>query len=108
MSITESLKAIKTIQEKYPEIGGTIPELNFEDLSDFEELITQFRNNTVHGIENITEEKQKEKFSSKLEEILNNISKLKDSKKEKEFIEELKRYIPYFIFFNSFDDVFSK
>lgn len=105
LSIKESLNEIGTIQKQYPEIAKAIPEFNPDNLLNFENLIIQFKNNVAISIQNIAAD-QKEKLSSKLEEIFNDISKLKDSKKEKKLIEELKQHIPHFIFFNSFDDVF--
>ena len=107
MSIKESINRIKAIQKQYPQIGGNIPELDFENLSNFENQVTQFKNDTSQTITNINDEDKKRQFSLKLEEILKDISELKDLQNlEEKFINELKNYIPHFILFSSFEDIF--
>ena len=107
MSIKKSINIIKAIQKKHPEIGSNIPEFDDENLSEFENQIDQFKNNISQTIENISDVDEKKQISLKLEKILDSISKLKSLQNlEEKFIDELKRYIPYFIFFNSFEDIF--
>jgi len=105
--IEKSLQIIKKIREKYPQIGSDVPEPDFDNLPNFKTLITQFRDQTNPNLANITEEKEKEKFPAILAEILNNITELENlANAEKKFIEEIKNWIPNFILFNSFDDIF--
>lgn len=105
--IEKSLQIIKKIREKYPQIGSDVPESDFDNLPNFKTLITQFRDQTNPNLANITEEKEKEKFSATLAETLNNIAELENlANTEAKFIEEIKNWIPNFILFNSFDDIF--
>lgn len=106
-SIKNFLQTIKTIHEKNPQISGNVPEIDFENLPSFKTLIIQFRDQANPNLANITDEKAKERFSSGLSEILNNIVELESFLNiEEKFIEEIKNYIPNFILFNSFEDIF--
>ena len=105
--IEKSLQVIKKVHEQYPQIGGNVPESDFDNLSNFKTLVIQFRDQTNPNLSNITEEKEREKFSAILAEVLNNIAELENlANAETKFIEEIKNWIPNFILFNSFDDIF--
>ncbi len=106
-AVEKYLKLIKTIHEKYPQIGENIPEIDFEDLTNFKTLITQFRDQTTPNLGNISDEKEREQFASNLTLILDNIAEFENlMNAEDKFIEEIKKYIPNFILFNSFEDIF--
>jgi len=105
--IEKSLQLIKKVCEKYPQIDGNVPDVDFDNLPNFKTLITQFKDQTDPNLANITEEKEKERFSTTLIEILNSIAELENlANAETKFIEEVKNWIPNFILFNSFDDIF--
>lgn len=106
-SVENFLQTIKTIHGKYPQIGGNVPEVDFENLPNFKTLIIQFRNQTNPNLVNIADEKEKEQFSLSITEILKNIVEFGNLlNAEEKFIEEIKNYIPNFILYSSFNDEF--
>ncbi len=105
--IEKELKEVQTIHKKYPQIGGSIPSADFENTSNFKTLVTQLKNQTTPNLAQISDTDEKEKFAQKIEIILENVTELENlSNIEKHFIDELKQYIPNFILFNSFEDIF--
>jgi len=105
--VEKFLKEISKIHEKYPQLGGKVPELNFNNLENLKTSITQFKEQTTPNLNHISEDKEKEKFSSVLIKAIDNVSELNNlSGSEEKFIEEFKNWIPNFILFSSFEDVF--
>lgn len=106
-NIEKLLEKIKKIHEKYPQLDGKVPELDFDNLENLKSLITQFKEQTNPNLNHITDEKEKEQFSSKLTGAIDNVSRLNNfSGAGIKFIEEIKNWIPNFILFSSFEDVF--
>ena len=122
-TIKQLLKAAKSI-EKYPEI-----EENFSDVQELSKSISQSINQhwdhvnpTLSNLEQVyniltafckkisphlTEEKMNEEIRIELASMSSDIDKLKNLLHSYEkFTEQIKSYIPRFILFNSFEDIF--
>jgi predicted ATP-dependent endonuclease of OLD family len=106
--IEKSWKKIKEIYAKYPQLGGAIFDVVFDNTSNLKNLFSQFKEQTKPNINNISDEKERINFSTILEEITNDFSELENLSTIKQSLLDLlkKKYIPNFILFNSFDDIF--
>lgn len=106
-AIKEKWRKIKTIREKYEALGGSLFDFEFSDFENEKTLFTNFINATTPNIAQITDEKERDHFSKSLTEIqteINNLANLFAT--ETKFLEALKQWIPNFILFNSFEDIF--
>lgn len=105
-SINDKWSKVKSLQTKYPQLGGTVFDFEFSDLANEKTLFTTFKNATAANIPQI-DEKDREGFTKILVEIeteiknLENLIAIGDN-----FFKTLKKWIPNFVFFNSFEDVF--
>jgi len=105
-SIKNKWGKVKTLHAKYPQLGGAIFDFNFSDLINEKNFFINFKTTTTPNTPQINE-KDRDNFSNFLAEIeveiqnLENLIVMKDK-----FLIALKKWIPNFIFFNSFDDVF--
>ena len=82
-------------------------DFEFSDFENEKTLFTNFINATTPNIAQITDEKERDHFSKSLTEIqteINNLANLFAT--ETKFLEALKQWIPNFILFNSFEDIF--
>lgn len=105
--IVVSWKKIKQIYDKYPQIGGTLTDPELENIQDAKNILTQFKGEATPNLAVIVEEPERQEFVVCLDTIIAQIGELEKivSPAEK-FIEEIKDWIPYFILFSSFNDVF--
>lgn len=91
-----------------PGIGGVLPELDLDDISKFLDQLQDFRNKTRPNLSRITDDKIRNEFTKALDSIISKISdivnKLRSS--ERTFIDQIKQWIPNFILFSSFEDIF--
>lgn len=105
-SIKDKWGKVKTLHAKYPQLGGTFFDFEFSDLTSEKTLLTTFKTATTPNIPQI-DEKDRENFPKLLTEIETEIQNLENlTATEDKFLEALKRWIPNFVFFNSFEDVF--
>lgn len=105
-SIKDKWNKIKTIRTKYEALGGSLFDFEFSDYVNEKSLFITFKNATTPNVAQI-EEKEREIFSKLLTEIevdINNLENLFAT--ETKFLEALKQWIPNFILFNSFEDIF--
>lgn len=106
-AIKEKWRKIKTIREKYEALGGSLFDFEFSDFENEKTLFTNFINATTPNIAQITDEKERNHFSKSLTEIQTEISNLANLfATETKFLDALKQWIPNFILFNSFEDIF--
>lgn len=106
-SIKDKWEKIKTMRSKYETLAGNLFDFEFSDFENEKTLFTNFTNATTPNLTQITDEKERERFSKLLTEIkvdLGNITNLLVT--ETKFFNGLKRWIPNFILFNSFEDIF--
>ncbi len=101
------LDYLHKIHQKYAQLGGDLPTAS-DKIDTFKSELETFRDTTNPNLEQIEVEKERTQFSTYLQNLINKAEKLNNLKDiEDKFIEVLKeKYIPYFIFFNSFDDIF--
>lgn len=105
-SIKEKWGKVKALHTKYPQLGGTSFDFEFSDLTNEKTLLTNFKTATTPNIPQI-DEKDRESFSKLLVEIETEIQNLENLiATEDKFFKALKKWIPNFVFFNSFDDIF--
>lgn len=105
-SIKEKWSKVKTIYGKYEALGGSVFDFHFSDFANEKTLFVNFKNATTPNITQI-EEKEREHFSKLLTEIEAEITNLENFfATETKFLEALKKWIPNFILFNSFEDIF--
>jgi predicted ATPase len=105
-SIKDKWNKVKTIRTKYEALGGSLFDFEFSDFANEKTLFTNFKNTTTPNIAQI-EEKERDIFSKLLTETevdINNLENLLATKTM--FLEALKQWIPNFILFNSFEDIF--
>jgi predicted ATPase len=105
-SIKDKWNKVKTIRTKYEPLGGSLFDFEFSDFANEKTLFTNFKNTTTPNIAQI-EEKERDIFSKLLTETevdINNLENLLATKTM--FLEALKQWIPNFILFNSFEDIF--
>ena len=105
-SIGDKWSKIKSLHGKYPALGGSLFDFDFTNLANEKTLFTNFKNATTPNIPQI-DEKDRDHFSKLLAEVeteINNLENLFATKTK--FLNALKKWVPNFILFNSFDDVF--
>ncbi len=105
--ITDIYTQIKDIYSELPQIGVTLPEIDLENSTIFGAQLNDFRNNIQPNLAQIPDEERRDSFTQALEQIINKITELDNLKSaEQKFIDEIRKGIPNFILFSSFDDVF--
>ncbi len=105
-SIKDKWSKIKALHTKYPQLGGISSDFEFSDLISEKALLTAFKTATAPNIPQI-DEKDRENFSKILVEIETEIQNLENFiTVEDKFFKALKKWIPNFVFFNSFEDIF--
>jgi predicted ATP-dependent endonuclease of OLD family len=105
-SIRDKWNKIKTIRTKYEALGGSLFDFEFSDFTNEKTLFINFKNATTPNLAQI-EEKERDMFSKLIIETevdINNLENLLATKTK--FLEALKQWIPNFILFNSFEDIF--
>ena len=106
--IKRKIQILRKTHKEESTIGCEIPSPNFDDIESISTSISKYETATSLNLEiiNITEEK--EKLSTIIQELKNDIERLNKLQDiDVEFLNVLKKnYIPYFILFNSFDDIF--
>ncbi len=106
-SIKDKWNKVKVLQTKYPQLGGVVFDFEFSDLANEKILFTTFKNATTPNTPQI-DEKDRESFTKLLAEIETELQNLENliAMKDKFLVALRKKWIPNFVFFNSFDDVF--
>lgn len=99
---------ISGILSQFPGIGGVLPELDLDDISNFLDQLRDFRNKTRPNLSRITDDKIRDEFIQALDNIISKISDIDNQLRsfERTFINQITKRIPNFILFSSFDDVF--
>ena len=107
-AITEDSRKISGIYSDFPGVGGVLPKLDLDDISNFLDQLMDFRNKTRPNLSRITDDKIRDEFIQALDKIISKISDISNQLKSMEinFIDQIKQRIPNFILFSSFDDVF--
>lgn len=106
-TIKDKWEKVKTIRGKHEALAGNLFDFEFSNFENEKTLFTNFTNTTAPNLAQITEEKERERFSKLLTEIqtdINNLVNLLTA--ETKFLSSLKQWIPNFILFNSFEDIF--
>src|SRR3972149_9489489 len=106
--IEKSWEEIKGIHTKYPQLGGVIGDIDFKNIQNSKARLAQFKKIASGNINSISNETEKEKFLALLEETLKGLTELEhQSVSETHLLNLLKEeWIPYFILFSSFEDIF--
>ena len=105
--ITDIYTQIKNIHSEFPQIGSTLPEINFADIPNFKSQLQNFGKETQPNLAQISDEEKRNNFTTTLKEIISKITEIENLKSvEKKFINQIKQRIPHFILFSSFDDIF--
>lgn len=105
-SIKDKWSKVKSLQTKYPQLAGTVFDFEFSDLANEKTLFTAFTKAIAANIPQI-EEKDRESLPKFLVEIETEIQDLESLiSTEDKFLKALKKWIPNFVFFNSFEDIF--
>lgn len=105
-SIREMWIKIKTTHSKYDNLLGSLFDFEFSDFNTDKSLFVKFKTAITPSLPKI-DEKDRDSFSKTLNEIESEISTLENQLSLGEiFLEALKQYIPNFILFNSFEDIF--
>jgi len=106
-SIKDKWEKVKVIRGKYEALAGDLFEFEFSNFENEKTLLTNFTTATTPNLAQITDEKERERFSKLLTEIqadINNLTNLLTT--ETKLLEALKQWVPNFILFNSFEDIF--
>ena len=102
------LAKFEKLYDKRTQIAGEFPVSRFDDLEDFKASITKFETLIIANLASIPTEKERNEISNLIKSVKDDIAKLEDvNTLELEFLNVLKtKWIPYFILFNSFEDIF--
>jgi len=98
---------LTNVHSEFPQLGVPLPEINLDDVGTFEAQLSDFRRNVEPNLTQISDEQKRDSFTQALEETINistDIGNLESAAKN--FLDQLRRRIPNFILFSSFDDVF--
>lgn len=106
--IDRKIQLLRDLHKKHSQIGGEVPSPNFDDIESFKTSISQFEATITPNLGTVTIKDEEPEFSNNIQELRNDIEKLeKLHSLEIDFLSVLKdKWIPYFILFNSFDDIF--
>lgn len=106
--IDRKIQLLRNLHKKHSQIGGEVPSPNLDDIESFKTSISQFEETITPNLETVTNKDEGLEFSNNIQELRNDIEKLeKLHSLEIDFLNVLKdKWIPYFILFNSFDDIF--
>ncbi len=105
--ISDIYKQIKKTLSEFPQVGGTLPEINLDETQELKTQFENFKNEIQSNLPQISNEETRNSFSQSLEEIINKIMEINNSEVvEKKFIDQIKQWIPNFILFSAFDDIF--
>lgn len=105
-SLRDKWNKVKIIRVKHEALGGSLFDFELSDFANEKTLFINFKNTTTPNIAQI-DEKERDLFSKLLTEIeteINNLENLFAAKTK--FLNALKQWIPNFILFNSFEDIF--
>jgi len=103
----EFYEQIKNIYSDFPQIGGTLPEINLDDITNFRSQLQNFRNGIHANLAQIPVGEPRDEFIQALEEIIKKTTELNELEYiESKFIGQIKQWIPNFILFSAFDDIF--
>jgi len=114
ITITNKRKQVKKwydqigkIINEYNALDDTLPVLDVGNIINLKPQVQNFSNQIPTILTKIPDEKKKTVISENTNRITEYIPEMeKYDALENKFIEEIKNYIPYFILFSSFDDVF--
>lgn len=98
---------LTNVHSEFPQLGVPLPEINLDDVGTFEAQLSDFRRNVEPNLTQISDEQKRDSFTQALEETINistEIGNLESA--DKNFLDQLRRWIPNFILFSSFEDVF--
>lgn len=99
-------RKVKKLHSQYPQLGGDVFDFIFTDLANTKAVFTNFKNAVTPNIPQI-DEKERENFSTLLnatEAKIQNLESLFSNNGK--LLEALKHWIPNFILFTSFEDIF--
>lgn len=105
--ITGIYRQIKKVHSEFSQIGGTLPEINLDNPSNFISQLQDFRDQTHPNLEHISDEEKRDNFIPSIEDLINKIEEIDNLKfVDKKFIDQIKQWVPNFVLFSSFDDIF--
>ena len=105
--VTDIHTRIKNICSEFPQIGGTLPKIDFENIMSFKVQLKNFKSNIEPNLTQITDEQKKKNLTQALTEIISKVSEIQYFESTaRKLSNQTKQLIPNFILFSSFDDVF--
>lgn len=105
--ITDIHTQIKVICSGFPQIGATLPKIDFENIADFKSQLINFRNTIQPNLPQIPDGQIRESLIQALKETINKVIEIQSFESaSKKLISQINQLIPNFILFSSFDDVF--
>lgn len=105
--IEDLYEKFSNLRTEYSVAGGNWPEINLEDLTQFKSQLEKYSIDIQTYLANIVEPAKQNKIRQKLNELIKKITEIPNlGPVEKRFLNELKKGIPNFILFSSFDDIF--
>jgi len=106
-TISDIYEKVKEVLLEFPSVGGTLPDLNFSDIRNFQEQLHKLKEQITPNLQLLTDENKKLILTQNLDELIKKIDEIASAVSiEQRFIEVLKKHIPNFILFSSFDDIF--
>lgn len=105
--IKKLYREINAIYEKFQTIGLKPPTLTFETLNTIKPHLQGYLTKIQPNLSQIADEIKRNIFIENINQIIAIIDEIENSKTlENKFLAEIKKYIPHFILFSSFDDKF--
>jgi len=105
--IQDLISGIGNVLNEFKITEIKLPALILDNLKDYKTQSQSFLSKMQPHLPKITDEQRKGLIAQDINKIIEICSELENlDLLENKFIEEIKRYIPYFILFSSFDDIF--
>jgi len=99
---------ISSIHDKVPQLGAKMFAFNVDEYDTLSSAITTFKTKITPNIAHIADETERAKFTAELDNMITKIEEIRSfEESSSQFLKILKdETIPYFILFNTFEDVF--
>ena len=105
--IHEIRSQILNLISSYPQIEDEVPEADLDNVSNTITEFTSFNNNILPKLDTIPDVSPREAITESIQNVLIILNSLKKPEsKRQNFIDELANFIPNFILFSSFEDIF--
>lgn len=106
-NVENTYKQLNKICQQFPQIADSLPKLNLENVFGLRLQLLNFKNKRLPNLLADVDANMKNAIIQEIDKIVKIILEIENLRSaEKKFITKIKDYIPNFILFSSFDDIF--